>query len=48
MEEKHIPVIIDALVEKIKSLEVDIWCRDEKIAKLEAKLGEKVGADGKL
>lgn len=49
MNEQNVSVIIDALVSKIKSLEVELWVREERIAKLKAQLGEKVGADdGKL
>lgn len=42
IKEQNVSVIIDSLIEKIKSLEVDVWIRDEKIARLKAELGEKV------
>lgn len=43
INEKNAEVVIDALVAKIKSLEIDIWWRDEQIAKLKGQIGEKVG-----
>ena len=38
VKEEHTDTVIAALVERIKSLEVDVWFRDEKIAKLQEEL----------
>ena len=49
IDEKNTDVVIDALVTKIRSLEVEIWCKDEQIKKLKAELEKKEnGNDGKL
>ncbi len=48
IEEKNIPVIIDALVNKINSLQSEIWWRDEQIKKLKAQLEAKGEHNGKL
>ena len=42
IKEQNVSVIIESLIARIKSLEVDVWIRDEKIAMLKAELGEKV------
>ena len=38
INEKQMKVIIDALVERIKDLELEVWMRDERIEKLTAQL----------
>jgi hypothetical protein len=44
IKEENVSVIIDSLIARIKSLECDVWFRDEKIAKLKAELEAKGGA----
>ena len=46
INEKQMKVIIDALVERIKDLELEVWMRDERIEKLTAQLEGKCGTDG--
>ena len=41
IDEKNTEVVVDALVTKIRSLELDIWCKDEQIKKLKADLEKK-------
>lgn len=48
MNEKNIPVIIDALVDMIKKLRIDVLVRDSEIEHLKDKLKEKETSDGKL
>ena len=43
IKEKDMTIVVEALTERIKQLECELWWRDEKIAKLKAELGEKVG-----
>jgi hypothetical protein len=46
IKKEHENVIIDALVTKIKSLELEVWLRDERIKELTAKLKDKVTQNG--
>ena len=46
MNEKNTPVIIDALVEQIKSLKLTILVRDSEIESLKKKLAEKEANNG--
>lgn len=48
IEERSVEVIIDALVGRIKSLECDVWYRDEKIKELKEELEKKGDTNGKL
>ena len=43
INEKETKVIIDALVTKIKDLELEVWLRDERIKSLMAENEEKKG-----
>lgn len=38
IDEKNVEVIIDALVSRIKSLETDVWCYEERVKKLNAEI----------
>lgn len=41
IDEKNVDVIVDALITKIKDLELELWCRDEKIKKLQEENAKK-------
>ena len=44
--EKNVDLVVEALVERIRSLEVDVWYRDKKIADLTAE-NEKIKGEHK-
>ena len=43
IKETNVEKIIEALVERIKALETEVWWREEQIAKLKAELEAKGG-----
>ena len=44
IKEKDMTIVVESLTERIKQLELEVWWRDEKIAKLKAELEAKGGA----
>ena len=45
IDEKNTEFVIDALITKIKSLELEVWYRDEKIKELKAELEKEKGGE---